>query len=228
MSGFTDPADDSALTSSVVRAALNKAMPVGAMLDYLGTTAPTGWVLASAGTIGSVASSASQRANADTEDLFTLLWTNFTNTELVIEDSAGTPTTRGLSASADFAANKRMPTPDLRGRIAAGLDNLGGSSANRIVDVAADTIGKSMGEETHTLIASEIPTHSHNENMGISSGVQSNFYKATGGNAGRAIAPPGVSTADSGSELVTTDSYGSGSSHNNTQPTYFVGKIIKL
>ena len=221
MSGFTDPADDSALTSSVVRAALNRAMPVGALLDYLGTTAPTGWVLASSGTIGSAASSASQRANADTEDLFSLLWNNFSNTELIIQDSAGSDTIRGLSAAADFAANKRMPTPDLRGRIAAGLDNLGGSSANRITATEADTIGKSTGTETHTLITSEMPAHTHNfeyvvDNTGA---TYTRFIKA------------GSENGTSNSLVTNTTSVvtsGGGAAHNNTQPTFFCGKIIKL
>ena len=209
MSGFTDPADDSSLTSAVIRAALNKAAPVGAMMDYLGTTAPTGWVLGAGKTIGSVASSGTERANADTEDLFTLLWTNFTNTELVIQDSAGSQTTRGISAAADFAANKRMPTPDLRGRTAVGLDNMGGSSANRITATEADTIGKATGTETHTLVEAEMPAHVHT---------------GAGGTALVSNQGPGPTVAST----MATASTGGGGAHANVQPTFFTGKIIKL
>jgi hypothetical protein len=39
--------------------------------------------------------------------------------------------------------------PDLRGRTIAGLDNMGGSSANRVTSVDADSIGGVYGSETH-------------------------------------------------------------------------------
>jgi len=47
--------------------------------------------------------------------------------------------------------------PDMRGRIIGGLDNLGGSSANRVVAAAADTIGGAVGAETHTISEAELP-----------------------------------------------------------------------
>jgi hypothetical protein len=54
------------------QAAPSSTIPVGTMTDYVGTTAPSGWVLASGLTLGNGASGATGRANADTEDLFTL------------------------------------------------------------------------------------------------------------------------------------------------------------
>lgn len=126
----------------------------GMRIGYVGTTAPTGWVMASGRTIGSADSGGTERANADTADLYALLWGSYTNTELIIQDSSGTPTTRGASAAADFAANKRMPLPDYRGRVAAGKDNMGGTSANRLTSagggVDGDVMGAAGGSETHT------------------------------------------------------------------------------
>ena len=59
--------------------------------------------------------------------------------------------------------------PDLRGRVAIALDNLGGTSANRITDAAADTLGGSGGAETVTLTASEtgVPTHGHADTFSV-------------------------------------------------------------
>ncbi len=39
--------------------------------------------------------------------------------------------------------------PDLRGRGIIGIDDMGGSSANRVTDAQADSIGGTMGTETH-------------------------------------------------------------------------------
>lgn len=60
--------------------------------------------------------------------------------------------------------------PDLRGRVPLGRDNMGGSSANRITDTEADTVGASAGSENHlhttgdvTLSAAQsgLPAHTH-------------------------------------------------------------------
>lgn len=78
------------------------------------TTAPAGTVVPNGGTIGSASSGATTRANADTSDLFSLLWSVTNNTDYPIQDSAGAATTRGASAAADFAANKRFPLPNVQ------------------------------------------------------------------------------------------------------------------
>lgn len=51
--------------------------------------------------------------------------------------------------------------PDLRGRVIMGLDNMGASSANVVVDASADTVGGTLGTETHTLTEAELPSHTH-------------------------------------------------------------------
>lgn len=132
-------------------------MPPGAMMPYVGTTAPTGWVRANGRTIGNASSGASERANADTEDLFTVLWDSFTNAVCAV--SSG----RGASAAADYAANKTIALPDLRGRGFFGLDDMGNSAASRLgtVITSATTNGASGGSETVALATGDLPSHTH-------------------------------------------------------------------
>lgn len=80
----------------------------------LKTTADTGYVLMNDGTIGSATSGATTRANADTQSLYTLLWTN------IVDQWAPVTGGRGASAAADFAANKPMRLPKTLGRALAG------------------------------------------------------------------------------------------------------------
>jgi microcystin-dependent protein len=71
--------------------------------------------------------------------------------------------------------------PDLRGRVVIGLDNLNGSSANRITAAAADQLGGSGGSETHTLSLSEMPSHDH---TGSTSSSGSHTHTGTVGTGG--------------------------------------------
>jgi len=131
--------------------------PTGAMLQYLGTTAPNGWVRGNGRTIGNASSSATERANADTEDLFTFLWDNFADAQCAVS------TGRGASAAADYAANKTITLPDLRGRAFFGLDDMGAASASRLgaVITADTTNGASGGSETVSLTSGELAAHTH-------------------------------------------------------------------
>lgn len=121
-------------------------VPTGSIMPYAGSTSPTGWLLCSGLTIGNAASGGTARADADTQALFEQLWNSFSNTVLPIFTSAGAVSTRGASASADFAANKRLTIPDLRGRAVAGKDDMGGTASGRLVDtrtIAVSTISRS-------------------------------------------------------------------------------------
>jgi len=156
----TDELASACVTEAKLASAVTQKLEqTGVMKDYLGTTAPAGYVLASGRTIGSAASGATERANADTQDLYTLLWTSMADAQAPV--SGG----RGASAAADFNANKTLTLPDLRGRVSAGDDNLGGSTASRI-SVAGGSfdgtiLGNSGGLQNHTLTTAQLPAHNH-------------------------------------------------------------------
>lgn len=173
------------------------------------------WLRADGRTIGNGSSGGTARANADMSALFTVLWTNFTNTELPIQDSSGGASTRGASAAADFAANKRMPLPDLRGRVIAGMDNPGGGAANRVTDPQADVNGGVIGAETHSLTSAQNGAHTHNQPGGTNAYVGTVSSGGVSGGAGSLF-----------NYNTTTASSGSGSAHNNVQPTFFLNWFI--
>jgi hypothetical protein len=108
----------------------------GEVKGFYRTTAPAGWLKCNGTTIGNAASGATQRANADTQGLFTVLWENTANADLPIQDNAGVASVRGASAADDFAAGKRMPVPDMRGEFVRGLDDGRGVDAGRALGSA--------------------------------------------------------------------------------------------
>lgn len=222
-------------------------IPPGTDMGYWGSTAPSGWVLEDGKTIGNASSNATERANADTALLFTVLWNSTSNTQFPILDSSGTPTTRGISAAVDFAANKAMPLPDLRGRAGAGLDNMGGVAANRLTATTmtpnGTTMGAAGGAQTHTLSTAELPVvtptaivtdpgHSH---------IASAYKEVVGGSgtsvdkvnsdgqlyAGAGTPNPTTSVSTTGI-TVAINSFGSGTAHAIVQPTILHNMIIKL
>lgn len=105
--------------------------------------------------------------------------------------------------------------PDLRGRVVAGQDDMGGSSANRLTGQSGglngDNLGATGGAETHTLSGTEMPAHQHQYNV-ASNGAGSLWAR---GQAGTDISSP------------LTSSSGGGGAHNNVQPTIILNYIIK-
>jgi microcystin-dependent protein len=98
--------------------------------------------------------------------------------------------------------------PDLRGRVVAGQDDMGGSSANRLTGasggVDGDTLAATGGSETHTLTLAELPS-------------------SVAANAGATQGQTGAN----GLGFVTIGSTGSDGAHNNVQPTIILNYIIK-
>ncbi|RVG01623.1 hypothetical protein CN172_04330 [Sinorhizobium meliloti] len=134
-------------------------VPPGAVQGFMRTSAPTGWVKANGGTIGSSSSGATTRAAADTEALFTVFWESFSNTILPIQNSAGAASTRGASAAADFVANKRLPVFDFRTRYVRGADDgLGFDATITVGATQADIIKNHI--HTGTTASSGAHTHS--------------------------------------------------------------------
>ncbi len=82
--------------------------------------------------------------------------------------------------------------PDLRGRVIAALDNMGGGSANRITSPEGDILGNggntvNFGAQEHQLTAAQsgMPAHGHTDNFQASSSVDSlTIYAWSGGGGG--------------------------------------------
>lgn len=123
----------------------------GMLEHYYGTTAPAGWVRSNGRTVGSATSGATERANSDCQALFLLLWAQ----DSTLSVSGG----RGGTAAGDWAANKTIALPDLRGRALVGLDTMGNSAASVLTGI--DTIGEAAGAETVVLTEAQLPPHTH-------------------------------------------------------------------
>lgn len=130
--------------------------------------------------------------------------------------------------------------PDFRGRIPLGRDNMGGTSANRVLATQADVLGGSGGAETRTptgsvslsgtvgettLSLSQIPSHSHDY-------LKDTWFQGSGGlsgNQAQASATPTNSVGGGGSHSHSFSGSGSltGTAMDITQPWLTVHYIIK-
>lgn len=130
--------------------------------------------------------------------------------------------------------------PDCRGRVSAGKDNMGGTSANRLTaydaprGIDGDILGQVGGAETHQLTTYELASHAHGVyDPGHSHGMP-NYYNTPGNIANNRASLAAGSAISNGNTPV----YGSGTGigiyaeggngpHNNIQPTIIFNKIIK-
>lgn len=136
--------------------------------------------------------------------------------------------------------------PDMRGGVAVGKDNMGGSAASRVTTAGSSidgaTLGANGGAQNHTLITAQIPSHTHTGTTGGESVDHTHQYWRLSsvtdalqlGGASRRMLDynnPEFSTQTGGRSQnhvhnFTTDATGSGAAHNNVQPTMILNKII--
>ncbi|OWK42208.1 tail fiber protein [Fimbriiglobus ruber] len=180
--------------------------PTGAIMDFAGSSAPTGWLLCYGQAI----------SRTTYASLFSAIGTTF---------GPGDGSTT-------------FNVPDYRGRIGAGVDNMGGSAANRITTIdgiTGSTLGSAGGEQSHTLTPAESaeltytsavtdPGHTHTvlSNTSFNAGTTNMIV-------GNNSVGPGTYTIPSDTTditVATTDNAGGGA-HNNVQPTIMINKIIK-
>ena len=100
--------------------------------------------------------------------------------------------------------------PDLRGRMALGLDNMGGTSADRVTNIQADAMGGADGEENHLLTVEELAAHTHTVEIG-SLTLADGWEDATTTNSGP----------------ITSSSTGGDQAHNNMPPFMALNYLIK-
>ena len=103
--------------------------------------------------------------------------------------------------------------PDLRGRMAMGMDNMGGQSADRVTNDNADQLGASDGEDSHTLTIEEIPSHNHDYQgaRSVSGHPHRTSMQGSSGN----------------NQTNSTDYIGGNQAHNNMPPYIALNYIIK-
>ena len=196
----TDDISDNAITAA--KLASGAAFSAGMLMPFAGASAPTGWLLAFGQNV----------SRSTYADLFTAIGTTYG-----IGDGSST-----------FAL------PDLRGRTIAGQDDMGGSAASRLTDIDGSVLGGAGGSETHALTEAELASHTHfvaedgtynGGGWGLSSTlpIREGVPNDNPDNH-QYVLKSGDSTADVGLSSAT----GSGTAHNNMQPTIILNYIIKI
>lgn len=185
-----------------------------------------GWVISTGLTIGNAASGATARANADTQFLFSYLWSKFSNTQCPV--SGG----RGASAAVDFAANKTIGTINMQATGVIGVDvSTGLLTGVPVQSGNATTPASILGENLHALIIAELaahghgvndPTHTHSHNANSQNGGD------TSGGGSFTIPAPNAATINAAATGISLQSTGSGTAHNNVQRSMLVNWYIKL
>lgn len=121
--------------------------------------------------------------------------------------------------------------PDIRGRVVAGQDDMGGTSANRLTDLSGgldgNTLGDTGGAETHTLTTAQTEAHYHllTASGGVAEASTADNYlsESRTGSGDAAYTAQGRDTAP---DRARSSSVGGGEAHNNVQPTIILNKII--
>ena len=183
-------------------------VPIGGAMPYFGTTAPnSAFVFPYGQAISRTTYSA----------LFTLLSTTFG-----VGDGSTT-----------------FNIPDIRGRVIAGKDDMGGTSANRLTDAVSeslngDTLGDTGGAETHALTEAQLAPHTHT--FTANSHDHTFTYgtlttdTGSGGSTNYRLSGSGGTTQATTATVITGSNAntGSGSVHNNVQPTIIGNYIMRV
>jgi hypothetical protein len=219
-----------------------------------GTGPIAGFVRANGMTIGNAVSGATERQNADTQNLFVYLYNADAN--LVVCLAANCSGQRTGNALNDFNANKTIALPDWRGKSITALSDMGNSAWSGFTSTYANctptTLGAACGNQSAALATTNLPAISYtpagtNSASAVSvavsatSGTQYAFtnnggsFAGGGGNpAGTAIGTLSVSGSGSGTASAQTffgtpaSLGGSATPFTNVPPSMLATFYIKL
>lgn len=183
---------------------IDNAIPIGVVFPFAGTAAPNGWILCDG-------------------------------------RSLSTTTYAALFASIGYAyggSGGNFNVPDLRGRVVAGRDVDQGGFGNRLSATHfgsnGRTSGQTGGSEGQTLTEAQMAAHSHfvantDSTTSAAPSLSNTQYVAmhnshTGGSTADSYDLHGTATV---ATIGLSSSTGSGSAHNNVQPTIILNYIIK-
>lgn len=174
------------ITLAALAAAIKSSILASGVIEaFAGTTAPSGWLFCYGQAV----------SRTTYADLFAAISTTY--------------------GTGDGSTTFNLP--DLRGRVIAGQDDMGGTSANRLTGLSGgvngDNLGAAGGAESHTLTASEMPSHRHTLDIKFGSGSGSVYG--------------GLDRLGDSNNTRYTDYVGGGGAHNNVQPTLILNYIIK-
>lgn len=192
----------------------------------------SGFVRCNGRTIGNASSGATERANADTEALFSFLYTADTNLSV----SGG----RGANAATDYAANKTITLPDCKSRTLAGLSDMGASDSGRLSTTyfgcTGLVLGCAGGSESTTLTLAQLPTGITSANasqaisvtstVSVSNGVGILVSNASFNNTIGATF--GAVTSTGNNSISVTSNNTSGAAHRTASPAILVTIYLKL
>ena len=122
--------------------------------------------------------------------------------------------------------NTTFQLPDLRGRFPLGLDNMGGTSADRVAAAEADVLGGNSGADEVTLTKAQMPTHSHelwSDTNSHSLGALGDYFPRLRDNIS-SRSGTGWRMPENVSPLI---EQGSSQAHNNMPPYLSLNYIIK-
>jgi hypothetical protein len=159
-------------------------------------TIQAGWVRLNGLSMGSVSSGATERANADVQDLYVYCWNNFGNTECPVVSG------RGATGLSDFNANKAMALLDMRATACFGLNDMGNSNGGWLTSGAI--AGAGGGNPTKLIAQGNLP----------------NFNLSTAGLTVPVVVTTGGVTSVTHGLTVggTTRSLGTGGNYTNLEP----------
>jgi microcystin-dependent protein len=125
--------------------------------------------------------------------------------------------------------------PDVRGRLEAGLDNMGGSTAGRITNagsgIVGTTIGATGGAETVTLSVSQLPVHTPTGSVSAPTINDAHFGDISVPTPGALVAKSSGGNSvgiTANAPTFTGDPIGSGAAINKMPPVIILPKVYRI